>query len=125
MKVSINCAVLLALSIYLSLPTSAFSAEEGAAASVQLMSEAIDQNVVELNLLTEQIEQNNSIDVEALRFRKDGRSFDLLIALDALSVEVSTLPEASPERVAAEALLTRDIHTSVSRITTSNDRKLR
>ena len=73
------------------------------------MSEAIDQDVVELKLLSEHIEQNNSSDVEALRFRKDGRSFDLLIALDALSVEVSTLPEESPARVTAEALLTRDL----------------
>ena len=109
MKVSVKCAVLLALSIFLSWPASAFSAEEDTVSSVQSMSEAIDRDVVELKLLTEQIEKNNSIDVEALRFRKDGRSFDLLIALDALSVEVSTLPEGSPERVAAEGLLTRDL----------------
>jgi small conductance mechanosensitive channel len=107
MKVSIKCAVLLALCVSLPLPADA--AKEGAAANVQLMSEAIDQNVAELNLLTEQIELNSSIDVEALRFRKDGRSLDLLIALDALSVEVSTLPQASPERVAAEGLLTRHL----------------
>ncbi len=109
MNVSIKCVALLALSISLSWPASVFSAEEGEVANVQRMSEAIDLDVVELNLLTEQIEKDNSSDVEALRFRKDGRSFELLMALDALSVEVSTLPQASPERAAAEALLTRDL----------------
>jgi small conductance mechanosensitive channel len=107
MKVSIRFTVPLALCVALSIPLSALAAQNGSASSVQGMSEAIDLNVVELNLLTEQIELNNSIDVEALLFRKDGRSLDLLIALDALSVEVSILPQASPERVAAEGLLTR------------------
>ncbi len=109
MKVSIKCAVLLALSM--SWSASVFSAEEGSTANVHSMSEAIDQDVVELNLLTEQIEKNNSSDVEALRFRKDGRSFELLIALDALSVEVSKLPGESPERGALEDLLTRSLET--------------
>jgi small conductance mechanosensitive channel len=107
MKVSTRFTVLLALCVALSIPLSALAAQNGSAASVQRMSEAIDLNVAELNLLTEQIELNNSIDVEALLFRKDGRSLNLLIALDALSVEVSMLPQESPERLAAEGLLTR------------------
>lgn len=109
MKVSTKCAILLALFVFFSWHTAVFSAEESSAASVQSMSKEIDQAVVELDLLSEQIEQNDSTNVESLRFRKDGRSFDLLQALDVLSVEVALLPEASPARLTAEGLLTRDL----------------
>ena len=111
MKVFIRCAALFALSISLIWPASAFSAEEGALANAQSMSEAINQDVVALNVLSGQIALNNSADVEALRFRKDGRSFNLLIALDKLSVEVAKLPDESQERVALEDLLTRSLET--------------
>ena len=68
MKIFIKCGVLLALSMTLSWSASSFAAaEEESVANVQRMIEAIDQDVVELNLLTEQEAVDLLSHLESLR----------------------------------------------------------
>jgi small conductance mechanosensitive channel len=70
---------------------------------------ALDQNINQLRTLGAQIEFATEIDREAMVFRRDQRSFDLLQDLDALARRTAELPAEDPTRVEVERRLREDL----------------
>ena len=69
----------------------------------------LDQGISELATLSAQVDNVAEMDREALLFRRDERSFSLLMDMDKLARHVAELPADDPQRAAVEQRLRSDL----------------
>ena len=70
--------------------------------------QSLDQGIAELNALNDAIDTVAEMDREAVEFRRDERSFDVLQKLDDLARQTAELPADDPQRVEIERRLRED-----------------
>ena len=107
--------VLLGIAVLLSFPSFLANAQElkSPEATAALM-ETVETRIAELQLINRQIENAPAVDKEALLYRRDERSFELLVLIDELAQSVILMPEDDAlrkkisERLRTEFLTTGD-----------------
>jgi len=109
MKMRVNLLFVLALSVFMHSISTVHAEDIDVAAKVSELSANIEHDSADLNLLSEQIDQIDESERDALRFRRDGRTFNLITALNALAREISKLPAESAERLAGGEFLNKEI----------------
>jgi small conductance mechanosensitive channel len=88
--------------------TAAQTASETAAEKIQALVQSLDQGIRELQLLNKQIDSVPEMDREAVVFRRDERSFNVLQQLDKLARRTAELPADDPQRAEIERRLRED-----------------
>jgi len=86
-------------------------ADQEVAEKIDVMVQNLTLDIADLSMLSEQIQAAEGGDVEALRYRRDGRTFELLSHLDALVAKVAKQPNDDSVRAEVEQLLSKDIAT--------------
>lgn len=69
----------------------------------------LDRDIAALRALNGQIDGAEEMDQDALVFRRDKRSFGLLVHLDKLVRQAAQLPEGDPQRAVVEDRLAKDL----------------
>lgn len=76
----------------------------------------LDRNIASLRMLESRIDKVPEADQEVLMFRRDERSFSLLLELDRLVRAVAELPEDDPDRQEVEKRLGEDLSGAGTRV---------
>ncbi len=89
--------------------SAAQTASEAEAEKIQDLVQSLGQGIRELQLLSKQIDSVPEMDREALVFRRDERSFNVLQQLDKLARQTAELPADDPQRAEIERRLREDL----------------
>ena len=100
---------LLVLMICLAGNSVAQTAGESEGVDLEALILDLDQGISELATLSAQVDKVAEMDREALLFRRDERSFSLLMDMDKLARHIAELPADDPQRAAVEQRLRSDL----------------
>jgi len=100
---------LLVLMICLAGNSAAQTASESEGVDLEALILDLDQGISELATLSAQVDNVAEMDREALLFRRDERSFSLLMDMDKLARHIAELPADDPQRAAVEQRLRSDL----------------
>ena len=100
---------LLVLMICLAGNSVAQTAGESEGVDLEALILDLDKGISELATLSAQVDKVAEMDREALLFRRDERSFSLLMDMDKLARHVAELPADDPQRAAVEQRLHSDL----------------
>jgi small conductance mechanosensitive channel len=100
---------LLVLMLCLAGNSAAQTTEESNVADLEALIENLDQGIGELADLSAQVDKVAEMDRDALLFRRDARSFSLLMDMDELARHIAELPADDPQRAAVEQRLRNDL----------------
>ena len=86
--------VLLGIAVLLSFPSFLANAQElKSPEETAALMETVETRIAELQLINRQIGNAPAVDKEALLYRRDERSFELLVLIDELAQSVILMPE--------------------------------
>ena len=100
---------LLVLMICLAGNSVAQTAGESEGVDLEALILDLDQGISELATLSAQVDNVAEMDREALLFRRDERSFSLLMDMDKLARHIAEMPADDPQRAAVEQRLRSDL----------------
>jgi small conductance mechanosensitive channel len=89
--------------------SAAQTTEESKVADLETLIVNLDQGISELEALSAQVDKVAEMDRDALLFRRDARSFSLLMDMDELARHIAELPADDPQRAAVEQRLRNDL----------------
>jgi small conductance mechanosensitive channel len=89
--------------------SAAQTTEESKVADLETLIVNLDQGISELEALSAQVDKVAEMDRDALLFRRDARSFSLLMDMDELARHITELPADDPQRAAVEQRLRNDL----------------